>query len=183
MFVNNLSIATVVFLTSALMTFMYGIDFTIGNYLWLPMGAKVLAFLLFGLWAFPGVLLGSLMSGVFLYDTWNGNVLYGSLGTLVGVFAPLVAIILMRFFKLSTFFDEGKINFRHVIFLIIFSSIINTLAKLFLYIDKVKSIDGKEVDALNFIQSYLTGDILGGFVFVFIFLQFLFPVLIKRRII
>ncbi|HAD99271.1 MAG TPA: hypothetical protein DCG46_04925 [Gammaproteobacteria bacterium] len=183
MYINNIIIAIVVFLTSALMSFMYGIDITIGNYLWLPMGAKVLAFLLFGLWAFPGVLLGSLMSGIFLYDVWSGNTFYGPLGTLVGVLAPLFAIMIMRYFRLSNFFDEGVINFRHVLFLIILSSLINTLTKLFLYIDKVRDIDGKEVDALNFIQSYLTGDILGGIAFVIIVLKLLLPFLRNRKLV
>ena len=183
MYINNIIIAIVVFLTSALMSFMYGIDFTIGNYLWLPMGAKVLAFLLFGIWALPGVLLGSLMSGMFLYDFWSGNTFYGPLGTLVGVFAPMAAIMIMRYFRLSNFFDEGNINFRHVLFLIILSSLINTLTKLFLYIDKVRGIDGKEVDALDFIQSYLTGDILGGIVFVVIVLKLLLPFLRNRKLI
>jgi hypothetical protein len=176
---SNFAIIAVVYLTSALMSWMYGVDITIGNYLWLPMGAKVLAFLLFGVWALPGVLIGSLMSGMFLYDFWSGNTFYGPLGTLVGVFAPMAAIMIMKHFHLSSFFDDAKINFRHVLFLIILSSVINTLAKLFLYIDKVENIDGKSVDALNFIQSYLTGDILGGIVFVFIVLKILLPVVIK----
>ncbi len=51
MFVINTIIALVIFLTSALMSLTNGIDITLGNYLWLPMGAKILAFLLFGLWA------------------------------------------------------------------------------------------------------------------------------------
>lgn len=183
MLVNNLSIATIVFLTSALMGYMSGFDFTIGNYLWLPMGAKVLAFLIFGFWALPGVLLGSLMSGVFLYDFWSGNTFYGPLGTLAGVLAPFFAIMIMRYFRLSDFFDKDKIVFQHVIFLIILSSLINTLTKLFLYIDEVKNIDGKEVEALNFIQSYLIGDVSGGIVFVIIILQFLLPSLRKSKLI
>ena len=174
MLLNNLIIALVVFLTSALMSFLYGNDISIGNYLWLPMGAKILAYLLFGAWAFIGVLIGSLMSGIFLYDFWNGNEVYGPLGTLVGVLAPLAAIVIMRYFQLSTFFAAGKINFRHVLFLVILSSLINTIGKLFLYIDKVK-VDDKEVDALEFMQSYLTGDILGGIVFVFIVLKLVLP--------
>jgi hypothetical protein len=40
--------------------------------------------------------------------------------------------------------------------------------------DKVK-VDGKDVDALVFMQSYLTGDILGGIVFVFIVLKLVLP--------
>jgi integral membrane sensor domain MASE1 len=71
MFVINTIIALVIFLTSALMSWTNGIDITLGNYLWLPMGAKILAFLLFGLWALPGVLLGSLMSGYILYNFLN----------------------------------------------------------------------------------------------------------------
>jgi integral membrane sensor domain MASE1 len=176
---SNFAIIAVVYLTSALMSWMYGVDITIGNYLWLPMGAKVLAFLLFGIWALPGVLIGSLMSGMFLYDFWSGNTFYGPLGTLVGVFAPLLAIMIMKHFHLSSFFDDAKINFRHVLFLIILSSVINTLVKLFVYIDEVKNIDGKSVDALQFIQTYLPGDILGGIVFVFIVLKILLPVVIK----
>ena len=176
---SNFVIIAVVYLTSALMSWMGGVDITIGNYLWLPMGAKVLAFLLFGIWALPGVLIGSLMSGMFLYDFWSGNTFYGPLGTLVGVFAPLLAIMVMKYFHLSSFFDDVKINFRHVLFLIILSSVINTLAKLFLYMDKVKSISGQGVDALHHIQRFLPGDILGGIVFVFIVLKVLLPVVIK----
>ena len=176
---SNFVIITVVYLTSALSSWIYGVDITIGSLLWLPMGAKVLAFLLFGIWALPGVLIGSLMSGMFLYDFWSGNTFYGPLGTLVGVFAPLLAIMIMKHFHLSSFFDDAKINFRHVLFLIILSSVINTLVKLFVYIDEVKNIDGKSVDALQFIQTYLPGDILGGIVFVFIVLKVLLPVVIK----
>jgi hypothetical protein len=37
---------------------LFSADITIGNYLWLPMGAKILAFLLFSIYALPVVLLG-----------------------------------------------------------------------------------------------------------------------------
>ena len=140
---TTLITAAVVFLTSDLMSHFDAGDITIGNYLWLPMGAKILAFLLFGFWAFPGVLLGSLMSGVFLYDSWNGNAFYGPLGTLAGVMAPMLAIVVMRFFHLSNFFKDGKLVYGHIIFLVILSSLINTISKLFLYIDKVKALMAK----------------------------------------
>jgi len=179
---TTLITAAVVFLTSDLMSHFDAGDITIGNYLWLPMGAKILAFLLFGFWAFPGVLLGSLMSGVFLYDSWNGNAFYGPLGTLVGVMAPMLAIVVMRFFHLSNFFKDGKLVYGHIIFLVILSSLINTISKLFLYVDKVKGIDGKEVDAIQFIQSYLTGDILGGMVFVFVVIKLFLPVIIRNKL-
>ncbi len=146
------------------------------------MGVKILAFLLFGIYALPGVLLGSLMSGVFLYDSWNGYTFYGPLGTLAGVLAPLMAIAIMKYFYLSKFFENGKLIYGHIIFLVILSSLINTLTKLFLYYDKVKGIDGKEIDVLLFLQSYLLGDMLGGLVFVFITIWIFLPSIIKHKL-
>lgn len=175
--------AVVVFLTSDLMSHFDAGDITIGNYLWLPMGAKILAFLIFGFWAFPGVLLGSLMSGILLYDSWNGNTFYGPIGTLVGVLSPMVAIGIMRIFHLSNFFKDDKLVYGHIIFLVILSSLINTLAKLFLWTEKVKGIDDKEVDVLQFIQSYLTGDILGGLVFVLLTVKIFLPVIIRNKLV
>jgi hypothetical protein len=174
--------AVVVFLTSDLMSHFDAGDITVGNYLWLPMGAKILAFLLFGYWAFPGVLIGSLMSGIFLYDSWNGNTFYGPLGTLAGVMAPMLAVAIMKFLHLSNFFKDGKIIYGHIVFLVILSSLINTITKLFLYIDKVKGIDDKEVDAMQFIQSYLAGDILGGLVFVFVVIKLFLPTIIRNKL-
>jgi hypothetical protein len=122
------------------------------------------------------------MSGVFLYDSWNGNTFYGPLGTFAGVMAPMLAVAIMRLFHLSNFFKDGKPVYGHIVFLVILSSLINTITKLFLYIDKVKGIDGKEVDAIQFIQSYLTGDVLGGLVFVFITIRIFLPSIIKYKL-
>lgn len=181
-FKTTVVIIVVVFLTSDLMSHFDAGDITVGNYLWLPMGAKILAFLLFGYWAFPGVLLGSLMSGVLLYDSWNGNTFYGPAGTLVGVLAPMLAIVIMKAFHLSNFFKDGKLIYSHVIFLVILSSLINTLSKLFLFYDKVEGVSGKDVDALQFIQSYLTGDILGGLVFIFVVVGLFLPKVFKSNL-
>ena len=184
MFVINIVIALVIFLTSALMSWTHGIDITLGNYLWLPMGAKILAFLLFGLWALPGVLLGSLMSGYILYNFLNVDPIYGPLGSLIGTFAPMSAILIMRYFNLSTFFDgDKKLEFSHVIFLIVLSSIINTLLKLFLYFGRVSGVDQQQIDSSEFILSYLTGDILGGIVFILLTIKIFMPLLIRFKLI
>ena len=184
MLITNVLIALVVFATSFLMAWLSGVDIALGNYLWLPMGAKVLAFLLFGLWAFPGVLLGSLMSGFLLYDFWNVNPIYGPLGSLVGALAPMLAILIMQFFRLSNFFNDGmKVQFGHVLFLVILSSLINTLFKLFIYLNKVTDLNGQAIDPVQFIQNYLAGDILGGFVFIYIVFKFFTPQLVKHKLI
>ncbi|MDB3869667.1 hypothetical protein N9351_02250 [Candidatus Thioglobus sp.] len=184
MFIINIIIALVIFLTSALMTWTGGIDISVGNYLWLPMGAKILAFLLFGFWAFPGVLLGSLMSGYILYNFLNVDTIYGPLGSLIGAFAPMGAILIMRYFNLSTFFDsDKKLEFRHVIFLIVLSSIINTIFKLFLYFGRVSGVDDQQIDSPEFILSYLTGDILGGVVFILLTIKIVMPILLRFKLI
>jgi hypothetical protein len=184
MFAINIVIALVIFSTSALMSWMHGIDITLGHYLWLPMGAKILAFLLFGLWALPGVLLGSLMSGYILYDFLNVDPVYGPLGTLVGAFAPMIAILIMRYFHLSNFFDnDKKLEFRHVIFLIVLSSIINTLSKLFIYLGRVSGPNNHQIDSTEFILSYLTGDILGGIVFIMLTIKIFMPILLRFKLI
>ncbi|MDB2589565.1 hypothetical protein N9Y32_00860 [Candidatus Thioglobus sp.] len=184
MFIINIIIALVIFLTSALMTWTSGIDISVGNYLWLPMGAKILAFLLFGFWALPGVLLGSLMSGYILYNFLNVDPIYGPLGSLIGAFAPMGAILIMRYFNLSTFFDsDKKLEFRHVIFLIVLSSIINTIFKLFLYFGKVSGVDDQQIDSPEFILSYLTGDILGGVVFILLTIKIVMPILLRFKLI
>ncbi|MDB3893267.1 hypothetical protein N9345_03660 [Candidatus Thioglobus sp.] len=184
MFIINIIIALVIFLTSALMTWTSGIDISVGNYLWLPMGAKILAFLLFGFWALPGVLLGSLMSGYILYNFLNVDPIYGPLGSLIGAFAPMGAILIMRYFNLSTFFDsDKKLEFRHVIFLIVLSSIINTIFKLFLYFGKVSGVDDHQIDSPEFILSYLTGDILGGVVFILLTIKIVMPILLRFKLI
>ncbi|MCH9712001.1 MAG: hypothetical protein K0U20_05180 [Proteobacteria bacterium] len=184
MLITNVLIALVVFATSFLMAWLSGVDIALGNYLWLPMGAKVLAFLLFGFWAFPGVLLGSLLSGFLLYDFWNVNPIYGPLGSLVGALAPMLAILIMQFFRLSNFFNDGmKVQFGHVLFLVILSSLINTLFKLFIYLNKVTDLNGQAIDPVQFIQNYLAGDILGGFVFIYIVFKFFTPQLVKHKLI
>lgn len=180
---KTLVIAVFVLLFSALMSVMQTNQITIGNYLWMPMGVKVLAYLIYGFRAFPGVLFGSLMSGILVYDFWNGNTFYGPLGSFAGTLAPLLAIVFMRYFHLSNFFDQGRIQFTHVLLLILLSAIFNTLLKLFIYIGRVSDSTGADIDVVAFVQSYFIGDILGGVLFVLIALKIILPTLIKLKII
>lgn len=180
---KTLVIAIVILLFSALMSVIQTNQITIGNYLWLPMGVKVLAYLIYGFKAFPGVLLGSLMSGILVYDFWNGNTFYGPLGSFAGALAPLLAIAFMRYFHLSNFFDQGRIQFTHVLLLILLSAIFNTLLKLFIYVGRVSDTTGAQIDVVGFVQSYFIGDALGGVFFVLIALKIFLPTLIKLKII
>jgi len=85
----------------------------------------------------------------------------------------------MRFFHLSDFFDSGKVNFAHIVFLVILSSLVSTLAKFFIYPINEATISNPVV----FIQSYLLGDVIGGIVFIYIAVKVFVPLMVKNKLI
>ena len=156
------------------------VDISVGNYIWLPMGAAILAPLLFGFKSFPGVLIGYVLATFITKGgTWEAIHIYSYLGKLIDSLAPIVSILMMRFFRLSDFFDSGKINYAHVMFLVVLASLLATLAKVFVYPMNGKIIE----DPVLFIQSYLFSDILGGVVFIYVALKVFAPKLIKNKLI
>ena len=62
----NLIALSSVFLARSLIIPMDHFNSNLGNTLWLPMGAVLLAFLLFGFRVFPGLLLGYLLAEIFI---------------------------------------------------------------------------------------------------------------------
>ena len=140
-------------------------DFAIGNYLWLPIGAAIFSYLLFGFKVFPGVLLGYLIAEVIIEggmaDISQREVLSRTMSSL----APIFAIGIMRVFSLSNFFDDNKVNIGHIVFLVLLSAVISTLLKtFFVYQSSEKFL----ADPVGHIGSYLVGDMIGGIVFIYI---------------
>jgi len=139
-------------------------DFSIGSLLYLPMGAAIFAYLLFGFGVLPGVAIANTLIGYFLWDNWLGSGVTGFSGhVVVGSLAPIAAILIMKYFKLSNFFEGKQLNFRHVIFLVILTALINTLLKFFIFMSVMPEFN----DPAKFISTYLVGDILGGLVFIY----------------
>ena len=148
------------FLVVVFITFINGQSYPfVGNLVWLPIGAVSLCYLLFGFRIFIAVFLAITYSSIWFHDsTFDGiNILH-----LVGTFAPLLAIASMKFFKLSNFFDGGKVVFQHLLFLAILTALYNTLMKFFVY-SYLSSLgeDSQSIDAMQFIKNYLIGDVLG----------------------
>ena len=139
----------------------------IGNLIWLPLGAMSLCFLLFDY----KVVLAALLATHFS-DVWIHSQLFFSqvtwLKSIAGVIAPMCAIASMRFFKLSNFFDEGKVVFQHLLFLAILTALFNTIISFFTssYIAS-KDETMEQINATVFIKNYLIGDILGCLVVLF----------------
>ena len=139
----------------------------VGNLIWLPLGAMSLCFLLFDF----KVVLAALLATHFS-DFWIHSQSFFSQVTLIqsiaGVVAPIFAIACMRFFKLSNFFDEGKVVFQHLLFLAILTALFNTIISFFTssYIAS-KDETMEQINATVFIKNYLIGDILGCLVVLF----------------
>ena len=152
------------------------IEISIGNLLYLPMGAAIYSYLLYGFGALPGLAIANTLVGYFIWDNWFDLGLTGFFAhVVVGSLAPIAAILIMRYFKLSKFFDDGDLNFRHVIFLVILTALINALLKFFIFM----SVLPESPDPSEFISPYLVGDILGGLVFIYLVSKMSF-LLIKR---
>ena len=107
----------------------------IGNLIWLPLGAMSLCFLLFDY----KVVLAALLATHFA-DVWfhSAPMMMMTQDTIVqniaAVIAPIIAIASMRFFKLSNFFDGGKVVFQHLLFLAILTALFNTIISFFIII-------------------------------------------------
>jgi len=157
--IEFLSENIITFLVIVFVTFINGQAYISGNIIWLPIGAVSLCYLLFGFNIFIAVFLAITMSSVWFHDSsFTGiNLLH-----LVGAFSPLLAIASMKFFKLSNFFEGGRLVFQHLLFLAILTALYNTLMKFFVYSYlSLGKPDDLPINAMNFITNYLIGDVLG----------------------
>ena len=165
-FISHTLIAlTMVMLSRVLISGLDSPDFVIGNYLWLPIGAAILSYLLFGFKVFPGVLLGYLIAEVLIEGSVADISQRELLSRTMSSIAPIFAIIIMRVFSLSNFFDDNKINIGHIFFLVLLSAVISTLLKTFFVYQTAEKF---LADPVGHIGSYLMGDMIGGIVFIYI---------------
>ena len=140
----------------------------VGNLIWLPLGAMSLCFLLFDYKVVLAALLATYFSDVWVHSAPMMLTQAMVLQHITAVIAPIIAIASMRFFKLSNFFDEGKVVFQHLLFLAILTAFFNTLISFFIN-SYVASQDPnmEQINATVFIKNYLIGDILGCLVVLF----------------
>lgn len=158
-----------VFVASLSMKYLSGFETEIAPYLYLPIGAKILIFLVFGKVVLPGVIASCLFCGYVLFGVWGGHMLWGAIGAIIGAMMPLLAMKVMEWLKIVDFSDLRKIDFRHVLFLIFFASILHALSRFALYA-KGEIFSSNPVD---FIAHYLVGDMIGGIVVVWTMLKVL----------
>ena len=133
----------------------------VGNLIWLQLGAVSLCYLLFGYRVLIAVFLAIQFSSYWFHEL---ELVFFPTGivNLMGTLAPLLAIASMKFFKLSNFFEGGKLVFQHLLFLAILTAFYNTLMNFFVwsYISLIEE-SNVTIDAMQFIKNYLIGDVLG----------------------
>ena len=152
LYVNCIAFVAIVFIT-----FINGETYNlVGNFIWLPLGTVSLCYLLFGFRIVIAVFLAIMFSAHWFHEE-PLFILTKNMVHLVGTLAPLLAIASMKFFKLSNFFEGGKLVFQHLLFLVLLTALYNTLMKFFVF----SYFDNLSINAVKFIQGYLLGDILG----------------------
>ena len=145
------------FVAIVFITFINGEAYNlVGNFIWLPLGTVSLCYLLFGFRIVIAVFLAIMFSAHWFHEE-PLFILTKNMVHLVGTLAPLLAIASMKFFKLSNFFEGGKLVFQHLLFLVLLTALYNTLMKFFVF----SYFDNLSINAVKFIQGYLLGDILG----------------------
>ena len=157
----NLYALVLVFISRYLAIPMDHFNSDIGNYLWLPMGAVILSYLVFGPRVFLGAFLGYLLAEMVI----EGGVVYITqsevMSRFVNTLLPLLAIMLFKAVNLSDFIQRGKLNYRLLLPLVVVASFLTTLTKTILLYAPEQFSAGKV-----YFQSYLIGDIIGGVVFI-----------------
>ena len=177
---NNFLALTLVLISLIMIEGIGYMNFTYGNLLFLPVGAEIFVYLLFGSRVLPGVIIANTIVGYFLWNNWFGNGLDGFIGhVIIGSLSPLLAIYIMKIANLSDFFDAKLINYKHILFCIILTALISTLAKFLFFWGVIR----EPIEPLSFIASYMVGDIIGGIVFIYFAIKILTPVLIRNKLI
>lgn len=163
----NLIAFIAVFLASVLMINLSNFDVEVGSYLYLPIGAKILVFLLFGRRVLSGVIISCIFCGVVLFSSWGGNFVWGSIGAIMGALSPLVSIWILEYFKLANYSELKDIDFKHILFLIFFVAVLHSLSRFIIY---AKS-SVFTINPVDFLGHYLIGDIVGGIVVIWTVLK------------
>ena len=174
----NLLALVAVFVARYLIVPMDHFNSDIGNYLWLPMGAVILAYLLFGFRVFPGLLVGYLLAEVVVEGGIDNFAQHEVVSRVINTLLPLLSIWLMRKLNFSNFIVANKLNYVQLVPLVVLSAFTTTIVKAGLLYAPDQFSAGKV-----YFQSYVQGDILGGLIFIAVVFTIFSPALIRNKII
>jgi len=123
LFTNLVALMTMI-LTHSTLAAIYTIDPAYVDWFNVPLGPVIALFLLFGYQVLPGLVLGQWVAYcIFEVLSFNQGLSFDLIMSVVNCAAPLLALYVMQYCKLSTFFSSQKIVARHAIFYCFLSSI------------------------------------------------------------
>jgi len=131
------------------------------SYIYLPNGLRVLFTFVFGILAFPGLLIVHLLSGYLNYNEFNILVVFSSL---FSTLSPFIGIFIV-YKKLNLSFYEITIN--KIIFVAIYTSLFNSFFSVLTRL-VFNFYSEKNIFSVQFLKFFI-GDIL-GVLFIFLFI-------------
>ena len=154
-------------------------NIAVANYLWIPMGAGILAIMLFGNRAAFGVLAGYLLAAFIIKGGFDMAYINSYLGKVIDTIAPIVAICIMKQMNVKAYFAGGRPLYLRMLPLILITVLLANGAKLIVY-----PMNGKIIsDWVWFFQSYSLSATLGSIVFIVVTLTIFRPMLVRHNII
>ena len=136
-------------------------NFNYGSYFFLPHSIRIIAAVIFGKIAFFGLFFSHLIVSEF---STSRMIDVNLLLSLIGSSSCYIAVFIMHVFKMSKADFKG-IKFEQILFIILLSSIINSIGT-FLVFDNIFIFS-----SFKFIFSYLIGDFVGGVIGFYIFIK------------
>ena len=141
------------------------------SYIYLPNGLRVLFTFVFGILAFPGLLIAHLLSGYLNYNEFNPLVVFSSL---FSTLSPFIGIFIV-YKKLNLSFYEITIN--KIVYVAIYTSLFNSFFSVLTRL-VFNFYSEENIFSVQFLKFFI-GDIL-GILFIFFFIIILMKIFNKN---
>tara|TARA_B100002019_G_scaffold90392_1_gene78117 strand:- start:286 stop:843 length:558 start_codon:yes stop_codon:yes gene_type:complete len=135
-----------------------------GSLVFLPNALRVICPLIFGLISIPGLFLGHVLAGIYLFQINSSELIFllSIEGSLVGFFA----LYILKIFKILEL-NFKNIKFEKILFFVLLVSLFHAIFA-FLIFDYNSN---ESFHSLKFIFSYFVGDFVGGTLGFYLFLK------------
>jgi hypothetical protein len=141
-------------------------DSNIGNNMWLPMGAVLVSYLLYGWRVLPVIYIAYITAEIFIEGGFYNLESHEYTSRFVNTVIPLLVITIMSKLNINIFSDLAKkhINKLNMGILILVASLSTTMTKHLLLFGPEQIYAGKV-----YFESYVIGDVIGATIFIVVF--------------
>jgi len=168
---NNINAFLLVFVSIIVSFFIGTLVENLKSLIYLAFGAKILALLLWGVYVIPGIFLAKVIQ-YFFFTNFDPNIeMVFSLATIASL-TPVLMMSMMRISNAGNMFKLDNINFRHIIFFIIISSMLSALLK---HMYMLSDIEFSHNAAVVMLEA-LFGQLFGGLLFVYVASKYAQPI-------